>query len=249
MGSIPISIEYRLKFETPFHIGTGRGAGLIDKLVRRDGKGFLYIPGSMMKGYIRENAERLLNIGLFKYVEYENCYHELFGEAGKEGTLFFDSLKMIKEQRDFFCDNDRDDSASGYKYMQIQIRTGNKINRKVGRAEEKMLFSQECGIFQKPKPLCFEGIIWGVISDETRLFLEDWAPSVASFPPELFLLYCALKMTDKVGAGKTTGFGKCQLTINKMLVGEEDVSEPDYKRIETLKEALNTSEELRMEEQ
>src|SRR5581483_4906004 len=48
-----ISITYDMTFETPFHCGTGLRAGLIDRTIVRDHDGYLYVPGSTIKGVVR----------------------------------------------------------------------------------------------------------------------------------------------------------------------------------------------------
>jgi CRISPR/Cas system CSM-associated protein Csm3 (group 7 of RAMP superfamily) len=53
---IPISIE----FEESFHVGTGRREGLVNRTVRRTAGGDPYVPGSALKGALRQTAERLV---------------------------------------------------------------------------------------------------------------------------------------------------------------------------------------------
>ena len=54
-----VHLEYQLDFAMPFHFGTGMRAGLIDRAVLRDSKGYLYVPGSTIKGVVREHCEQL----------------------------------------------------------------------------------------------------------------------------------------------------------------------------------------------
>jgi CRISPR/Cas system CMR subunit Cmr4 (Cas7 group RAMP superfamily) len=54
-----IRIEYTLAFVTPFHFGTGIREGLVDRTVVRDDGGYLYVPGSTIKGVLRERCEQL----------------------------------------------------------------------------------------------------------------------------------------------------------------------------------------------
>ncbi|RMD60552.1 hypothetical protein D6833_09515, partial [Candidatus Parcubacteria bacterium] len=51
----PITIH----MQGALHIGAGYGRGLIDRAVVRDGRGRVYIPGSSLKGKVREACERL----------------------------------------------------------------------------------------------------------------------------------------------------------------------------------------------
>src|SRR5712692_9672242 len=59
MQSDLLKIEYILTFATPFHFGTGIREGLIDRTVIRDDGGYLYVPGSTLKGVLRERCEQL----------------------------------------------------------------------------------------------------------------------------------------------------------------------------------------------
>src|SRR6266566_678685 len=54
-----VQIDYTLAFETPFHFGTGTRIGLIDRTVVRDAEEYLYVPGSTIKGVVREHCEQL----------------------------------------------------------------------------------------------------------------------------------------------------------------------------------------------
>ena len=45
-----IQLFYNLTFQTPFHCGTGLRSGLIDRAIVRDREGYLYVPGSSIKG-------------------------------------------------------------------------------------------------------------------------------------------------------------------------------------------------------
>ena len=59
MSADAIRIDYTLAFQTPFHCGTGIRSGLIDRTIVRDSAGFLYVPGSTLKGVLREYCEQL----------------------------------------------------------------------------------------------------------------------------------------------------------------------------------------------
>src|SRR5690348_6969874 len=57
-----LRLDYKLTFTTPFHCGTGLRAGLVDRTVRRDHEGYLYIPGSTLKGVLRERCEQVARL-------------------------------------------------------------------------------------------------------------------------------------------------------------------------------------------
>lgn len=62
MANDRIHIEYKLTFTTPFHCGTGLRIGLIDRTIVRDKNGYLYVPGSTIKGVLREYCEQLTHL-------------------------------------------------------------------------------------------------------------------------------------------------------------------------------------------
>jgi CRISPR/Cas system CMR subunit Cmr4 (Cas7 group RAMP superfamily) len=62
MANDRIHIEYTLTFTTPFHCGTGLRVGLIDRTIVRDKDGYLYVPGSTIKGVVREYCEQLTHL-------------------------------------------------------------------------------------------------------------------------------------------------------------------------------------------
>ena len=50
-----IKLTYQIHFLTPVHVGTGYGfAGFLDSVVVRDGQGHIYLPGSSIKGKVRQ---------------------------------------------------------------------------------------------------------------------------------------------------------------------------------------------------
>ena len=84
-----LKIEYDLTFTTPFHCGTGIREGVIDRTVVRDDEGYLYVPGSTIKGVLRERCEQLAR--LYDQQEETDRHHEARGpddEAAGVGRHF-----------------------------------------------------------------------------------------------------------------------------------------------------------------
>ena len=57
-----IQLSYDVTFTAPFHHGTGLRLGLIDRTVVRDHDGYLYVPGSTIKGCVRERRDRVKSV-------------------------------------------------------------------------------------------------------------------------------------------------------------------------------------------
>ena len=113
-----VQIDYTLAFETPFHFGTGTRIGLIDRTVVRDADEYLYVPGSTIKGVVREHCEQLARF-------YEDAHNKqlivsphkelpalrelgqtpismitrIFGSRSHQGGLFFDDARQTQESK------------------------------------------------------------------------------------------------------------------------------------------------------
>jgi CRISPR/Cas system CMR subunit Cmr4 (Cas7 group RAMP superfamily) len=79
MANNRVHIAYQLTFTTPFHFGTGLRVGLTDRTIVRDNDGYLYVPGSTIKGVVREYCEQLSHL----YDEDVDSMCELIGKPAK----------------------------------------------------------------------------------------------------------------------------------------------------------------------
>lgn len=213
-----IHIDYRIQFDTPFHLGTGLRRGLLDRSVCRDANDYLYIPGSTLKGVLREKCEQLARLFDLHAVSPHNDYtamvayfsddtdivDRIFGSRYKQGELYFDNATLIAEDQKLF---DSQQTSKRYIHLQTETRTQTSISRVLGTVREEALFQSEFGI----KTLCFEGEIYGHlkgfhIDDEDR-----WSYS-------LLLLVAGICANDLIGANKSTGMGRygCQILALKV---------------------------------
>jgi CRISPR/Cas system CSM-associated protein Csm3 (group 7 of RAMP superfamily) len=125
-----IKLDYRLIFDAPFHFGTGLRRGLIHRTVAKDHGEYLIVPGTTIKGVVRERCEQLGDIFDLHVVEphdtqdTETRIHEarlddpdivtrIFGSRFLAGPLFFDDAHLA----DF--STDRDEAASPSSKMAI----------------------------------------------------------------------------------------------------------------------------------
>ena len=104
-----ISLNFR--FKTPYIIKSGFGyAGIFDDTMLRDGSGFLYIPGSSIKGRIRAHMQKLLRSTGESFCSDEICKDRshlcimcrLFGSPFTESPLIFTDSKLTDKQKKFF---------------------------------------------------------------------------------------------------------------------------------------------------
>lgn len=213
-----LSLSYQLRFISGFHCGTGLRQGLIHRGVARDADGFLYVPGSTLKGILRDHATsiaRLLKLdiplphaqtaGLDHFATTCDVVAHIFGSVFRPGTLFFDDALMHQEDRKFFNSDSGTDKehTERFRAQQIDTRTQVSMSRVTGTARRGMLFSSEYGI----RELRFCGTIQGRLSGVPTI--DDATTSYS-----LVLLLAALCSLDRIGGGKSTGFGHvvCHIT-------------------------------------
>ena len=222
-----ISLDYHIKFETPFHFGTGLRQNLLDRSVSRDANNHLYIPGSTLKGVWRERCEQIAHLFNLRAVSPHDeqkavagfrdnidIIDRVFGSRYKPGELYFDNATMIKDHRDFFDSADSQQSK-GYSHLQTEERTQTSISRLLGTVREQALFQSEFGI----KKLCFEGRIYGYL-EGFHIEENEWSYS-------LLLLVAGICSNDRIGANKSTGMGKYDCDIQKIKVNDEIIEAED----------------------
>lgn len=225
-----IDIDYSLEFLSPFHCGAGEGRGFFDRLIRRDSESLLVVPGSTIKGLIRENCESLASLfGISvegphlprdkderkKYIKslfsgYDIIY-AIFGSPWKPGTVFFDDMVLDDEWKAYFTDSKAEEHNLRLRRWQSEERLRVNINRYTGTAAEGGLFTSEYG----KRGLSFKGKIYGAYSypsEEADTF---------DYPLSLLLLLAGLKMIDSVGAERSAGCGRCWVSIEHLQLNGE----------------------------
>jgi len=231
-------IDYDLTFATPFHFGTGIREGLIDRTVIRDDGGYLYVPGSTLKGVLRERCEQL------------NCFYEgpsareqsphiaevallglgkgnrpmvtrIFGSQNRPGRLFFDDAQQdISQIAEYNSQNPREHGGHGkYKTLQVDVSTQVRMDRPTRTAVPGALYTSEYGT----NDLVFKGIIQGWL--ECTL-IKTGQPDTQEMVPtySLLLLLAGLRMVDQLGGNKSSGKGRCMCHINDLKVNEREVA-------------------------
>ena len=225
-----IQLHYQLAFTTPFHCGTGLRVGLIDRTIVRDRDGYLYVPGSTLKGILRERCEQLAR--LYEELDPEmlaaiasphdekralwaleqqapTMITRIFGSHSFPGRLFFDDARQTDEAKQAYDSKER--GAKGkYKAAQVDLSTQARLDRPTGMAVPGALYTSEFGV----KDLVFEGQISGWLECLALEALEK-GPTYS-----LLLLLAGLHLLDRLGGNKSTGKGQCQCTITHMQFGE-----------------------------
>ncbi len=212
-----VKLTYTLTFESAFHCGSGLSRLLLDRAVRRDVNGHLFVPGATVKGALRHRCEQLATLfglaarsphdergALAEYIA-PDLPSRLFGSRLHPGGLYFDDLRMQDEDRNIFRH-----SPLRHK-LQTTERTQVSLSRRTGTAKPELLFSSELGLAD----VGFEGEISGHIID-LPLDGEPGSPTYA-----LLLLLAGLLSLDRLGGNKSTGIGRCRVEIKSLHVNRE----------------------------
>lgn len=213
-------IRYELLFTTPFHMGTGLRRGLVHRSVSRDRDGYLFIPGSTIKGNARERGEQIARLfgletrephvegaDLTGYSPSVQIVDTIFGSRTRPGTLWFDDAALCEDDQTLFGAPTPDLEAR-FREFQVEPRTRVSMSRLTGAARSGQLFASEYGL----AGLRFHGLIRGVL---TGASLSDDAAN-ASY--SLLLLLSGLLAVDRLGSNRSAGAGSCRTSILELKV-------------------------------
>ena len=233
-----IQLLYDLTFQTPFHCGTGLRSGLIDRTIVRDAEGYLYVPGSTIKGALRMHCE-----GLSRF--YEQADEEMreridsphnmkkvlwgmgsrttmvtriFGSQHHPGHLFFDDAYQTEQDKQQYDSKERDGKGK-YQGLQTDLYTQVRLHRPTRTAMTGALYTSEFGI----KGFTFKGSIIGWLECIPIETLDD-EPTYS-----LLLLLGSLHMLDRLGGNRSTGKGRCRCNLTHFLINGEPCTEEQWK--------------------
>lgn len=212
MNEAAIRVEYRLAFTEAFHLGSGYGRGLLDRLVVRDARGHVYIPGSSIKGKIRSMVEALARskgVHVCTPPRPERMCREnpclscrIFGSPRRDGTVFFSDAVLPPETKALF-----ELHQSGRAGGQALLRTQVQLSRFRGVACDGLLFTSE---YAEPG-LEFSGTVKGLIADDPSHHETAW-------------LVAGMLSVDAMGGGKSRGLGQCRFSISELRLNDEKLS-------------------------
>jgi CRISPR/Cas system CMR subunit Cmr4 (Cas7 group RAMP superfamily) len=231
-----IQICYTLEFSAPFHFGTGFRDGLIDRSVMRDSGQYLYVPGSTIKGVVRETCEQLARFYEDSDVKMRDRMlspHDkeiVLKDLGAEPTLITRIFgSQIRPGR--LCFNDAQQQAKDdkerygikgepmrYKEMQTDLYTQVRLNRPTRTAVRGALYSSEFGV----RKMVFHGsIIGGLECIPISPKLDEMFAGEGDEPTyALLLLLAGLYMVERLGGNKSTGKGECRFTITQIKIND-----------------------------
>lgn len=211
-----INLRYTLTMSSAFHFGTGLRKGLVHRSVAQDEDGYLYIPGSTLKGSLRNqlfDLHQTLDLpshflikdphrGAEDLTEFKpdpNVMRFIFGTRFNPCTLFFDDAHLNDEDKEYFVVENQPGKTGVLK--QISTRTQVHLSRLTRTAEPEMLFTSEFGL----RDLRFEGRIYGRL---TGVPVDK-----SNYTYSLVMLLATLKALSRLGGNKSTGGG--EIRFNK----------------------------------
>jgi CRISPR/Cas system CSM-associated protein Csm3 (group 7 of RAMP superfamily) len=192
-----VEIVYRLQFQGAVHCGTGLRAGVVDHTTVRARDGSFRIPGSTVKGVVRSQCEWLADLSMPDDTTGEagTLVETLFGSARSEGTLFWDDATAAHVDR----------------WAAAPARTRLAVSRSTRTAIRDRLFTRD----HVPEGAEFVGRVHGWLSGPPLPNYE------AAFG--LPLLVGGLLLANRIGAGRSSGLGRCHVSVDSVRLNGHEV--------------------------
>lgn len=207
------TITVTIHFEAGFAVQSGYGlAGMLDNTIMRDGRGLPWIPGPSLKGVIREACEEIALLRGHKL--YEKVIDEI-RDVRKDGKDVYDPSNYGPTTRIFGTpfipaaftfhtaslkqriDSTEEEFLRGSGSWN---ESHTSISPGTGTAKEDHLFSMEIAAHDLEHPdYAFR---FHVVP--TPELVDD---SLISF------LFCAIRLVDHIGSGKTRGKGRVKMDL------------------------------------
>lgn len=234
-----IKIKYTLKFNSPFHFGTGISTSGIDRTVIRDDGGYLYVPASTFKGVLREHCEQLCRFYLSEQPITIPSPHDtyaalagfggtlspvdrIFGSHIYPGKLRFDDAEQTLEDRSIYEGRGGGSGEEGkFKGIQISISTQVRIDRLTRTAASEALYTSEFGI----RDLTFSGAINGRLEctpvEDLVVTGQDETIYTGTPTYSLLVLLAGLQLVERLGGNKSAGKGQCTCNITEVTINKQ----------------------------
>jgi CRISPR/Cas system CSM-associated protein Csm3 (group 7 of RAMP superfamily) len=205
-----LDLSFSVAWEGPWHVGSGYGTATADRLVRRQGGayGSPLVPGSQVKGVLRHHCERLAAaLGCPVVSPHQigpNPPDELLDNFGPlaHSRLLIDRLFGSRYQGGcLFVEDLVRPTTKNPAMARMHSRTS--IDRVSGTARDRTLFVTEV---IEPDDTSLQG----------RVRARHPAGVLTQFdgmPYEYALLVAGLITLDSFGGDKSTGLGRCRISI------------------------------------
>jgi CRISPR/Cas system CSM-associated protein Csm3 (group 7 of RAMP superfamily) len=238
-----ISITYNLTFKTPFHCGTGLRAALIDRTVVRDRDEYLYVPGSTIKGVVREHCERLEY--MYSPPTEEESAQAKEGEQieGKIRTLIRSphdagqALPSLGRHITIISRIFGSHYHPGYLFFEDAHQSDEEKKLYRGAGDSDGYKSLQTDLYTQVRlhrttRTAVAGALYtsefGIKDIALQGKIKGWLQCIpiGEIKPErvtysLLLLLAGLHMLDRIGGNKSTGKGKCCCEVTSVEIGEQ----------------------------
>lgn len=218
---VQVDLALTITFAGALHSGSGYDRGLIQRTVVRDASGDVYIPGSSLKGKVRNACEDLARrcklpvcglpragMSLDEHDPKSCLVCRVFGAIGANvpsgRSLYWTDAHLTEEWRKQFASLQSPWAAPVW--GQTTTRTQVRLNRACGIASEGLLYTSE---FSLPQ-LQFTGRVSG--------WLSTTSCTLAAGYYEVSLLLAGLRLVEMLGGGRSRGAGKCRISLPDVIV-------------------------------
>ncbi len=244
-----IKLEYRLTFNAPFHFGTGLRRGLIQRTVAKDHHEYLIVPGTTLKGVVRERCEQLGHLFGLHVVEphdtkdvgnriYEarkddpDIITRIFGSRFRAGPLFFDDVHLAD-----FSTGPNDESMppppgnavdrtyfDGREFDEekegyVPVIGKYKLHQVETRTQSRLTRTAKSGQLSTSE----YGIRQLCFEGSIYGYLEGLQEGLTHGTYSLLLLVAGLLSVDRIGGMKSTGAGEVGIEITHLSINQQPV--------------------------
>ena len=210
-----LRLELTIQFSSKWHSGSGESGLMLNRLINRDAQNRPYIPGSTLKGVVRESCEKLtralgfpepadphsrdltLNDNFNDPQHIASPVDRLFGTRYSGDCLFFRDARLAE-------DPPRDAVWNQSRICRYRV---------LGGARDKHLFSSEYAA-----PMTF-----GAAIDGFHDHLESIDPDDGEPPYAYCLLIAAILNVGRIGGDKSTGSGNLQIHLDAVRYNNKDL--------------------------
>lgn len=213
-----IKIDMTISFLSKWHCGSGEGGILIDRLIHRDSRNSPYVPGSTLKGVIRDSCERLsrtlvipvapsdphsFNLrtsGVFEPLDEKSSPVDVLFGNKYQGECMFVSNAIMAAKPAFDA------------YDQNRICK----SRALGTAKDKQLFATEYSL-----PTVYTGI---PLKARINGYHESLLVYETLKPLSYCLLVAGILNVSRIGGDKSIGGGHLKIELDHVIIDGQSVS-------------------------
>ncbi len=241
-----IDLSYSLIFEAPFHFGTGLRRGLVHRTVARDHQGYLIVPGTTIKGVVRERCEQLGKLFELHMVEPHDTQTDelricearmgdpdiitrIFGSRFRAGQLFFDDATLTTSSFTQEAGAEADESHPAVEYIDRSYFDGHDERDQVvsGKYKLRQVENRTQVSLSRLTRTSKSGHLYTseygirLLRFDGRIYgyLRGFRPdSMERGTYSLLLFVAGLQSINRMGGQKSTGAGQVQVEITGLLI-------------------------------